>query len=374
MKLYEYMGKEIFRRYGIPVPQGQVAAAPGEAAAAARHLGPCVLKAQVLAGRRGKGGGIKFPASPAEAEGLAAELLGSEVAGAKVEKVLIEEKLAIEQELYLAVTVDTALRCPVVLASAAGGMDIEEVPEEQIVRYALDVHLGLSTYLGREIARRLGLRGKKSQEFAEIAVRLYRIFKDLDAELVEINPLAVTAAGLVAADAKITVDDEALFRHPDLPRVVEGSELEKRAKELDLAFVQLDGDIAVMANGAGITMATLDTVQLYGGRPANFLDAGGGAGVEQTARALEILLATNPKVVFINIFGGITRCDDVARAFAQVKQSREINVPVVIRLSGTNEEEGLRILEACGIGAYSDMQAAARRAVELAGSAVRAAS
>lgn len=373
MKLYEYMGKEIFKRYGIPVPRGQVATTPEAVAEAAERLTPAVLKAQVLAGRRGKGGGIKFPSSAAEAKNMASELLTRELAGAKVEKVLVEERLAIEQELYLAVTVDTALRCPVVLASAAGGMDIEEVPEEKIVRYALDVNLGLAPYVGREIARRLGLRGETARQLADIAVRLYRIFRELDAELAEINPLALTSAGLVAADAKITIDDEALFRHQDLPRVVEGSELEKRAKELDLAFVQLEGEIAIMANGAGITMATLDTVQLYGGRPANFLDAGGGAGVEQTARALEILLETQPKVVFINIFGGITRCDDVARAFAQVKQSREIKVPVVIRLSGTNEEEGLRILEACGINAYSDMQAAARRAVELAGPAVTAA-
>jgi succinyl-CoA synthetase beta subunit len=360
------MGKELFSLYGIPVPRGKVVSTPREAVNAARELPRVVLKAQVLSGKRGKTGGIKFPATAEEVRSFSEQLLGYELQGAKVEKLLVEERLEIRQEIYLALAVDSSLRRPVILASTQGGMDIEEVPEEKIIKRPVSLHSGVMPYVGREMARQLGFQGGGISAFAEIVVKLYKIFVEKDAELVEINPLFLCDKGFVAGDAKVTLDDEALFRQGEFPRVSEGSALEERAKKLGLAYVELDGDIAIMANGAGITMATLDTIQFYGGRPANFLDAGGGANVEQTSKALEILLATNPKVVFINIFGGITRCDDVANAFVKVKNMRDISVPVVIRMCGTNEGLGIKILEENGVKAYRDMQEASRKAVELA--------
>lgn len=366
MKLYEYMGKEIFSRYGIPVPEGRIVSLPEEAKEAAEALGPVVLKSQVLTGKRGKAGGIAFADDGEKAREEASRLLGMEIGGFKVEKLLIEKKLIIDRELYLAITVEGAMGCPVVLASLEGGMDIEEVPEELIVKYPVEVALGLRPFMAREICRRLGLTGEEAKEFNSILFKLYRVFQEMDAELLEINPLVMSEGKMIAADAKVTVDDDALFRHRELPLVEERADLEKRAHELGLAFVQLDGDIAVMANGAGMAMATLDMLNYYGGRPANFLDAGGGAGVEQTARALELLLAADPKVILINIFGGITRCDDVARAFATVKKEKNIDIPVVFRLVGTNEEDGRKILEEIGINAYRTMQETARKAVELA--------
>lgn len=367
MKYYEYIGKELFRKYGINTPQGRIASSPAEAVTAAKDVGGAyVLKTQVLRGKRGKAGGIFFGENPEDAGSLSAKLFELKFDGEPVEKVLVEQKISIDQEIYLSIAVDGPRRRPVVLASVHGGMDIEEVAEEDIVRYYIDVTIGLLPYAGREIARRLGLSGSRSLEFADLVCRLYNLFRSIDAELVEINPLALCGEKLIAADAKITIDDEAVKRHPDLPVVAEGSELEQQAQAYDLAFVELGGDIAVMANGAGITMATLDILQQYGGQAANFLDAGGGSNVEQTARALELMLATKPKAVFINIFGGITRCDDVARAFVQVKESQNIKIPVVIRLTGTNDEEGRQILEQCGITAYRDMREAAKRAVELA--------
>ncbi|MGI6097095.1 MAG: ATP-grasp domain-containing protein, partial [Dethiobacteria bacterium] len=259
-----------------------------------------------------------------------------------------------------------AARCPIVLASAEGGMDIEEVPDELMVRRQIDISIGVQPYLAREITYRLGLDRNLTKQFVSILTNLYKLFREMDAELTEINPLVISGDKLLAADAKVTIDDDALYRHKDLPVVVEEkTELEKKAQELGLAYVELGGDIAVMANGAGITMATLDMLQHYGGEPANFLDAGGGAGVEATAKALELLLGTNPKAILINIFGGITRCDDVANAFATVKKSRGINVPVSFRLVGTNEDQGRQILESVGVNAFTTMAEAAQKAVEL---------
>jgi len=367
LKLYEYMGKDIFHRYGLPVPRGKVVSSPTEAADAARELGgPVVIKSQVLSGKRGKAGGIKFADTPDEAFKLAEELFSSPIQGLPVEVLLVEEKLVIDWELYLALAVDGAAGQPVLLTSVYGGMDIEEVPEDKIVKVYLDLETGLQPYHAREICRRLGLSGTLAKEYSSAVAALYRVFTELDAELVEINPLAVSGERVIAADAKITIDDAALYRQKSIARVEEFTALERQAREAGLAFVELAGNIAIMANGAGITMGTLDTVQYYGGQPANFLDAGGGTGMEATAKALEILLATNPKVIFINIFGGITRCDDVARAFAKVKQERGIPVPVVIRLAGTNQEEGVRILKECGLEAHQFMQEAVLKAVELA--------
>lgn len=367
MKLYEYMAKEVFARHGIPVPRGRVATTPEEAAAIAAEVGPVAIKSQILAGGRGKAGGIKFANTPEEAAAAAAVLLGTELKGLVIDRVLVEQKLQIYKELYLGVAVDGAAKKPVFIASDQGGVNIEEVPEKQIIRRHIDPRWGMYPFMGREIARRLGLSGNVARQTADIAVKLYSAFAATDAELCEINPLVISGETAIAADGRLNVDDEALFRHRDLPVTREGTPLEQRVKELDLAYVELDGDIAVMANGAGMAMATLDVLQIYGGRPANFLDAGGGAGVEPTARAIEILLETGPKAILINIFGGITRCDDVARAIVQVKETRGIPVPLVVRLVGTNEAAGVEILKGAGIDAYRKMDEAAARVVELAG-------
>ena len=365
MKLYEYMGKELLAKYGIPIPEGGVAATAEEAAELAGKIGSVVLKAQILSGKRGKAGGICFTDNYVEAGRVAADLLGSQLNGYQVEAVLVEKKLQIDREFYLAISVDSAARKPIILASAKGGIDIEDVPEEDLVKMNLDVTVGMQPFVTREITRHLGVTDVVAKQIAEILGKLYRLFVEVDAELVEINPLVISGETVIAADAKITIDDDALFRQSSLPTVQERTAAEKQAHELGLSYVELDGEIAVMANGAGITMATLDLIQFYGGAAANFLDAGGGAGIEQTAKALELLLAKKPKVILINIFGGITRCDDVAKAFAYVKQNGGIPVPVVFRLVGTNEERGREILLAEGINAYKLMHEAAQKAVEI---------
>lgn len=366
MKLYEYLAKEVFAKNGLPVPPGGVARTPEEAEAIAAKIGEVAIKSQVLAGARGKAGGIAFAGTPAEAREAAARLLGAEIRGYRVEQVLVEEKLKIDRELYLGISIDKAAKAPLIIASNQGGMNIEEVPEKHIVKRWVDIRLGVHPYVGREVARRLELSGDIAKQVADILVKLYRIFRQYDAELVEINPLVISGDKVIAADARLNVDDDALYRHKDLPLVEEGTELERKVKALGLAYVELDGDIAVMANGAGITMATLDVLQSYGGRPANFLDAGGGASVEQTAQAIEVLLMKKPKALLINIFGGITRCDDVAKAIVQVKKTRGIPVPMVIRLVGTNEAEGVEILRENGLSAYRSMDEAARAVVAAA--------
>lgn len=367
MKLYEYLGKELFHRYAIPVPKGRVVDTAEEAAAAAGELGEVVIKAQVLAGKRGKSGGIAFASNPGKAGAEAARILQMNIQGLPVEKLLVEEKISIDRELYLAITVDGVARCPVILASLDGGMEVEELPAERMIRWPIDLNLGVKPYVAREICRRLAVQGALARQLQEMIPGLYLLFRKLDAELVEINPLAVCGERLIAADAKVTIDDDALYRHKELPVTHEKTDLERKAREMRLAFVELGGDIAVMANGAGITMATLDLVQYYGGTSANFLDLGGGADLEQISRALELLLATNPKVILINIIGGITRCDVVAEAFIRVKESRGISLPVSFRLAGTNEAEGRAILERIKIKAFSSIEEAVRHAVDLAG-------
>ncbi len=366
LKFHEYMGKELFSKYGIPVPAGRVAKTPEEAYAIAQEIGEVVVKSQVLTGKRGKSGGIGFANNAEEAREKATEILGMDIKGFKVDTLLVEEKITIDKEFYLAITVDGVAKKPVILASTEGGMDIEEVDEDLIVKKFIDPQLGMQPFMTREVIRSLGVKGEIAKQVAKILQKLYILFKEKDAELVEINPLVVSGDKIIAADAKVTIDDDALFRHADLPHVEEKTAIEKKAHDLGLAYVELDGDIAVMANGAGITMATLDMIQHYGGSPANFMDAGGGAGEELTAKALELLLATNPRSILINIFGGITRCDDVANAFINVKKRMEIPAPVVIRLVGTNEDKGRQVLMENGIDAYKSMHEAAAKAVELA--------
>ncbi len=369
MKMFEYMGKELFAQFGLPVPKGRMVTAPDEAAKVAAEIGgPVVIKSQVLSGKRGKAGGIKFADNPEGAKAAAEELLGMTIQGLPVNILLVEEKLKIDKELYMSITVDGAAKAPVLIASAYGGMDIEEQPEEYIIKKHIDPELGMQVFYARDIVRRMGfpLNSPHGKQIVKVIQVLYKIFIEKDAELVEINPLVFSDDKVIAADSKVTIDDDAMFRRKELPYVEERSATEKAAKDLGLSYVDLDGDIAVMANGAGITMGTLDTIQNFGGTPANFLDCGGGTGREATAKALEILFGLNPKVVFVNIFGGITRCDDVAGAVKDVYEARGgFPVPLVIRLVGTNQEAGRAILKEIGVEAFDFMQDGAKRAVDL---------
>ncbi|KUK84128.1 MAG: Succinyl-CoA synthetase, beta subunit [Pelotomaculum thermopropionicum] len=369
MKMFEYMGKELFAQFGLPVPKGRMVTDPDEAAKVAAEIGsPVVIKSQVLSGKRGKAGGIKFADNPEGAKAAAEELLGMTIQGLPVEILLVEEKLKIDKELYMSITVDGAAKAPVLIASAYGGMDIEEQPEEYIIKKHIDPELGMQAFFARDVVRKMGipLNTPHGKQIVKIIQVLYKIFIEKDAELVEINPLVFSDDKVIAADSKVTIDDDAMFRRKELPYVEERSATEKAAKDLGLSYVDLDGDIAVMANGAGITMGTLDTIQYFGGTPANFLDCGGGTGREATGKALEILLGLNPKVVFVNIFGGITRCDDVAGAVADVYKARGgFPVPLVIRLVGTNQEAGRAILKEIGVEAFDFMKDGAKRAVEL---------
>lgn len=379
MDLHEYMAKDVLRRAGVPVPEGRVCDTPAEAAAAASALGPVAVKAQVLVGGRGKAGGIRLAETPAEAAAAAEAILGMDLRGHRVERVYCEQRLAIEHELYVAITVDASSRRPLLMASAEGGIAIEEVPEKAIVKRPFDLPWGLRPFMARQVAARIGLAADLHAAFERVAARLYEVFRGRDATLVECNPLAICRGGagpaselrLIAADARLSVDDDALDRQADLPRTSRATELERRVRALGLAFVELDGDIAVMANGAGITMATLDALQSFGGRPMNFLDAGGGAASGPTAEALDILLSTRPRAVLVNIFGGITRCDEVARAILSAQDRRPTGaaaegareIPLIVRLVGTNEEEGTELLRAAGISAHTSMRAAAEAAV-----------
>jgi succinyl-CoA synthetase beta subunit len=364
MKLFEYQAKEVFARYGIPVPPGTVITQPGEVDNLSLKY-PVVLKAQVLVGGRGKAGGIKIAGSPQEARAHAEAILGMTIKGERVRALLVAEAVDIEKEYYLAFTVDRSARRVVAVASEAGGVDIEEVARatpEKIVKAPVDPYLGFQPFQARALGRRLGLTGRTLTEFAGIAYSLYRLLREEDAELAEINPLALTNGRLVAIDAKLILDDNAAYRHPDRPADQEMTELERMAKEHDLSYVELDGDIAIIGNGAGLVMSTLDMVAHFGGRPANFLDVGGGASTEAMKQALAIATRKpGVRALFVNIFGGITRCDDIARGIVENRPS----VPMVVRLTGTNEEEGRAILEAQGIRAFTDPVEAAREAVQL---------
>ena len=328
-------------------------------------------------GGRGKAGGIQFADSFDDAEMVARGLLGTEIRGVKVERLLVEEKLHFTDELYLGVAVDRRSRSYVVLASREGGVDIEEVASttpERIVRHAVDPVFGLRDYHCRRVASLLGYSGQEMFSLASFIERLYRVAWEMDAELTEINPLALTPDGFVALDARLNIDDNALFRHPDLVEAVQLggfsdlSPREREARDLGLTYVELDGDIGIVGNGAGLTMATLDTVALHGGRPANFLDLGGGASAERIAAGVSFVMGdSRVKAVFVNILGGITRCDDIARGLVMARSRIGTEKPFVVRLVGTNEEEGRRILGSQGIPTLETMEEAADRVVSLVG-------
>ena len=353
MKLHEYQSKQIFSKYGIPIPKGRVAATASEARQIAEELGGrVVIKSQVLVGGRGKAGGVKLARDPQEAEQLATQILGMEIKGLPVRKVLVDEAAAIDQEIYFAITNDRAARMPVIMASAAGGVDIEEVAAttpEKIIKVHIDPLLGLRDYQARDIAASMDLPREYWKDFGIIAKGLWNAYSQTDATLAEINPLVITKdKRLVALDGKMMIDDNALFRHSDLSEmrdIDEEAPAETEARKYGLSYIKLDGNIGCMVNGAGLAMTSMDIVKLFGGEPANFLDIGGGAGSEKVAAAMRIILSdSNVKAVLFNIFGGITRCDEVARGILAAMAEVKPKVPMVVRLVGTNAEEGRQLL------------------------------
>jgi len=364
VKLHEFQAKDLFASYGIPVQSGVVVEE-------AEHIGglalsyPVVLKAQVLVGGRGKAGGVKLASTRDDALAHARAILGMSIKGERVTRLLVAEAADIQQEYYLAFIVDRAARALTGIASAAGGIDIEEVARtapENIARLPVDPALGFQPFHARGLGRAIGLSGAQLTDFVRIASALYRLCVAEDAELAEINPLAVTPAGWLAVDAKLILDDNAAFRHPGRPHNEELTALERDARESGLSYVELDGDIAIIGNGAGLVMSTLDIVAHFGGRPANFLDVGGGATQGNMQEAIGIVLRKpGVRTLFVNIFGGITRCDDIARGIVAAPAA----VPMVVRLTGTNEDEGRAILEAAGIHAFLDPADAATRVVEI---------
>jgi succinyl-CoA synthetase beta subunit len=374
VKLHEYQSKQLFAEYGIPIPKGEIATTPEDARRIARDLGRrVVIKSQVLVGGRGKAGGVKLANTPDEAEAVASQILGMNIKGLMVRKVLVDEAADIAQEIYLGIVLDRLQRRASMMASAAGGMDIEQVAREtpaKIVRVAVDPFLGLREYQTRQIAYGIGLKREMIKDFNTIAQGLYRCFVDLDASLAEINPLVITGSGaLQALDGKILIDDNALFRHPDLAALRDVDEevpSETEARQRGLSYIKLDGEIGCMVNGAGLAMATMDMTKLFGGSPANFLDIGGGAQSDKVAAALRIILADpHVKAVLFNIFGGITRCDEVARGIVAALDEVKPSVPMVARLVGTNEEEGRRILAEAQMQTASTLAEAAQKAVAL---------
>jgi succinyl-CoA synthetase beta subunit len=385
LKIHEYQAKAVLARYGVPVPRGEVAFSAQEAGEIARRLGGSVsvVKAQIHAGGRGKGGGVKLAKSPQEAEALAAQIIGMNLVthqtgpeGKKVQRVLIEEGLQIDRELYLSILVDRASQSPVIIASAAGGMDIEEVAAstpEKIVKEYIDRGTGIVPFEGRKIGFAIGLDGKLANKLVALLESIYKAFIETDASMIEINPLIVTKGGdLLALDAKVTFDDNALYRHPDLKDlrdITEEDPLEVEASKFSLNYIRLDGNIGCMVNGAGLAMATMDIIKLAGGEPANFLDVGGGANAEQIKNAFRILMADkNVKAVLINIFGGILRCDVLAAGVIAAVKDLGVPVPIVIRMEGTNVDEGKRMLKESGLNfATADsMGEAAQQVVALA--------
>ncbi len=361
MKIHEFQAKEILRRFGVATPRGQVVDSAAEAAEVCREMGGrCVVKAQIHAGGRGKGGGVKLAGSPEEAEATAASILGMQLVtpqtgpeGQTVRKVLIEEALNIASELYLSVTLDRATGKPVLMASASGGMDIEEVAAENpeaIVREAIDSQLGMLPFQARSVVKKLGLEGATGRQAAKLISSLTAAYLAIDASLVEINPLLITEEGdVVALDAKMNFDDNALFRHPDIREMrdlAEENPLEVEAGKYDLNYIKLDGEIGCMVNGAGLAMATMDIIKLFGSEPANFLDVGGSASQEAVQNAFRILISDDTvKAVLINIFGGIARTDRIANGVvAALQEMPDVKLPVVVRLEGTNVEQGRKIL------------------------------
>lgn len=374
MKLFEYESKSLAQNLGINTPRGGLASTPDEARDIHKRIGgEVVIKAQVLVAGRGKAGGIKFGSKPEETRDRASEILSMTIKGEKVKKILVEQKLNIKKELFGSIVLDRANKCQTVLASDQGGIDIEDVAKqspEKILHHRIDPVFGMRGYDARQVGLKLGYTGQRLNSLTDLLSNLYRLSVIYDAELVESNPLVETNEGkFVTADLRLIVDDNSLFRHPEFQERAkevssEVTPLEAKARENGLAFVELDGDIGIMGNGAGLVMATLDMVNHYGGKPANFCDVGGGANAEHVATALQIIQG-DPKVtrIFVNILAGITRCDEVAKGIVDVKKVVGLKKPLVVRMQGTNFEEGKKILNGIGITTLGKMDEAAQLVV-----------
>jgi len=384
MNIHEYQAKDILRKYGVAVPRGKVAFTPEEAEAAAKELGGnvFVVKAQIHAGGRGKAGGVKLAKSPEEVKEIAAKMIGSKLVthqtgpqGKEVRRVLIEEGIDIARELYLGIVLDRSKSQLVIMASTEGGVEIEKVAAENpdaIFKEYVAPDIGLQPFQARRIAFRLGLEGAQVKNAVKFIIGLYRAFVESDASLAEINPLVVTGSGeVLALDAKMNFDDNALYRHPDIAEMRDLHEedpLEVEASKYNLNYIKLDGNVGCMVNGAGLAMATMDIIKLAGGMPANFLDVGGGASVETVRNGFKIILSDpNVKAILVNIFGGIVRCDRVAKGIIEAAKTVDINVPLVIRLAGTNAEEAAELLKNSGMNfeVASTLEEAARKVVRL---------
>ena len=366
MKLFEYRGKELFKKYGIMVPNGRLVESEKDFS----DLGfPLVLKAQVPVGGRGKAGGIKKADNLKDAKVKLGQIMGMDLRGYKVRKVLAEEMIDIKKELYLSVSLDRSKRMPLIMASAEGGMDIESVSDEKIFKEWVNPLIGLQSFNIRYIISKLGLGKEEGKEVSEVLIQIYKLFREYDCELVEINPLVFTSDGnVVALDSKIIINDDALFRHPDIiPEHVELTPLEKDAKEKGISFIQLDGNIGVIANGAGLTMATLDALTHFKGKGGVFLDLGGTDDPEKVKQAFELMKKAKPKVIFLNLFGGITKCDTVAKGVKAVISKEGIDCPVITRIKGMNEDKAKEILKDAGLVTATTLQDAAQRSSDLAG-------
>jgi succinyl-CoA synthetase beta subunit len=375
VNIHEYQAKEIFRKYGIPIPPGEVATTPEEAEAIARKFGTTVvIKAQVHAGGRGKAGGVKLAKTPADAKTIAAQILKLTIKGLPVQKVLVTPAADIASEAYVGIIVDRASKRPVFMASAAGGIDIEEVAAktpEKLLKHPIDPRYGLQGYEAMQLAFFLYSDMKQVRAAAKILQQLYKAFFENGGSLAEINPLVTTPAGeVVALDAKMVIDDNELDRRPDIAALRDESAedpSEVEARKANLTFIKLDGNVGCIVNGAGLAMATMDLVKYYGGEPANFLDIGGSSNPEKVVAALKIITSDrNVKAILFNIFGGITRTDDVANGIVTAIKQNPLKVPLVIRLTGTNEEIAVKILKENGLSAMTDMDEAVKKAVALA--------
>ncbi len=375
MKLHEYQAKELFRRFGCPVEEGKIATTPEEAEAIAKELGTeVVVKAQVLVGGRGKAGGIKIAKTPEEARKHAEKILGMEIKGLKVKKVLVTRAVDIKHEAYLSAILDRRTKKVVMMASPEGGVDIEEVARrspEKIFKIEIDPFLGLKPYGARYLMEKIYDDPEVVKQGIDIAIKIYNTFIGVDASLAEVNPLVLTPEGrLVCVDAKIVLDDNGLIRHPeflDWRDPDEYTEDEVKAKDAGLSFVKLTGDIGCVVNGAGLAMATMDLIKHYGGEPANFLDVGGSSNPQKVVTALDIITRDpHVKVIFFNIFGGITRCDDIANGIVQAIEQFKPKVPIIARLVGTNQEQAHEILKKAGIPVFSTMDDVVKEAVKIA--------
>jgi len=375
MKFFEYQSKSIFSRYGIPIPKGRLAPNAGIANHIYEDLkSDVIIKAQVLAGGRGKAGGVRLAKTSEQVEEIATEILSLTIKGLPVKKILVEEAIKIQQEFFLAVVTDKDKESPVLMASKFGGVDIEDITQENpenITCIPIDPLVGLQVFQVRSAALAIELPKLLWEDFILIMLKLWQLYQEIDADSVEINPLVISEGNkLVALDAKITVDDNALFRHPELTELSDlevEDQIEAEAKKYGLSYVKLTGNIGCMVNGAGLAMATLDLLNQYGGKPANFLDIGGGASAERVAAGLKILMEDKRlKVILVNIFGGITRCDEVAKGFLTVLENKEMDTPIIIRLAGTNAKEGLALLQSSNLMVANTLVEAVKTSVQLA--------